>query len=120
MNTTTSMGAFLKAAREGLNERTKDHSFRKVAARIGVTGPYVKQIEDGTCSPPTEKTLVALARDLNLDPDLVLAMGGKISSELQAIILKRPQLFTEIIVACKDLPDQAILKLVREVRDGEW
>lgn len=116
----TTMGAFLKATRETLNEQTRNHSFRKIAARIGVSAPYVMQIENGTGSPPTEKTIVALAKDLNLDPDLVLAMGGKVSSELQAIILKRPHLFAEIILACKDMPDQAILKIVREVRDGEW
>ena len=63
---------------------------------------------------------MALAADLQLEPNVLLAMAGKVSSELQAIIAKRPQLFAEMLLACRDLPDHAILKLVREVRDGDW
>ena len=51
---------------------------------------------------------------------VLLAMAGKVSSDLQAIILKRPMLFSELIRQLKKAPDRAILKIVREVRDGEW
>ena len=63
---------------------------------------------------------IALARELQLDPDLLLAMAGKVSSELQTIIRKRPQLFADFIRALKDQPDHAVLRVVREVRDGNW
>ena len=51
---------------------------------------------------------------------VLLALGGKISSELQAIIRKRPALFAQLIRDLKDMPDHAVLRLVREVRDGDW
>ena len=35
-------------------------------------------------------------------------------------IRRRPQLFAELIRRLKDMPDHAVLRLVREVRDGEW
>ena len=47
-------------------------------------------------------------------------MAGKVSSELQTIIRKRPQLFGDLIRALKDQPDHAVLRIVREVRDGKW
>jgi hypothetical protein len=61
-----------------------------------------------------------IARELQLDPDLLLAMAGKVSSELQAIIRKHPTLFADLIRALKDQPDHAVLRIVREVRDGKW
>ena len=47
-------------------------------------------------------------------------MAGKVSSDLQEIIRKRPELFAELIRQLKKAPDHAVLKVVREVRDGDW
>jgi len=55
-----------------------------------------------------------------LDKDVVLAMAGKVSSDLQEAIRKRPKLFSELIRTLKDVPDEAVIRIVREVRDGEW
>lgn len=119
--TASSFGTFIRTAREQRQaEKPGDYSLRKVATRIGVGPAYLSQVERDEGSTPSEQTIVALAADLNLDSNVVLAMAGKVSSELQSIIVQRPQLFAEMLAACKDLPDNAILKLVREVRDGDW
>ena len=47
-------------------------------------------------------------------------MAGKLSSDLQAIIQKRPELFASLLRELAEQPDHAILKIVREVRDGDW
>jgi hypothetical protein len=39
---------------------------------------------------------------------------------VQAIIRKRPQLFAQLIRELKNIPDQTVVDLVREVRDGNW
>jgi hypothetical protein len=49
-----------------------------------------------------------------------MAMAGRISADLLAVIQKRPILFGELIRQLKDAPDKAVLLIVREVRDGEW
>ena len=51
---------------------------------------------------------------------VLLALAGKVSSDLQDAIRKRPQLFAELIRNLKEMPDHAILRVVREVRDGKW
>ena len=51
---------------------------------------------------------------------MLLALAGKVSSDLQAIILRRPRQFADLIRQLRDAPDGAILKVVREVRDGKW
>jgi hypothetical protein len=34
--------------------------------------------------------------------------------------VNRPQLFAQLIRQLKDMPDHAVLRIVREVRDGSW
>jgi transcriptional regulator with XRE-family HTH domain len=113
-------GEFVRRTREKLQESDAAYSLRKVAAAIGVEPSYLSKVERGEQPPPTEKTIVALARELDQDPDVLLALAGKVSADLQAIIRKRPRLFADLIRELKNLPDHAVLRLVREIRDGDW
>ena len=107
-------------AREALRRGDADYSIRRVAARIGVEPSYLSKVERGQQPPPSEKTVLLLARELQEDLDVLLALAGKVSTDLAAIIRKRPKLFAELIRQLKDMPDQAVLRVVREVRDGNW
>jgi hypothetical protein len=80
----------------------------------------LSKVERGIQPPPGETTATAPAHELELDRGLLLVMAGKVSNELQTIIRKRPKLFAELIRALKDQPDHAVLRIVREVRDGNW
>ena len=116
----TQFGTFVHAARRGLQNDDRRYSLRQVAKRIGVEPGYLSKIERGQVAPPSEAATVRLARELDQDPDVLLALGGKVSSDLQEIIRKRPRLFAELIRELKQAPDHAILHIVREVRDGDW
>jgi transcriptional regulator with XRE-family HTH domain len=113
-------GKYVRERREELRAGDRRFSVRQVAARIGVEPSYLSKIERGEQPPPSEKTIVALAEVLELDADVLLALAGKISSDLERIIRKRPRLFAELIRELKNAPENAILRLVREVRDGRW
>jgi len=113
-------GQYIREHREALKETEGRFSVRQVAQRIGVEPAYLSKIERDEVAPPSEEKIRALARELNEDPDVLLAMAGKVSSDLLEIIRKRPQLFAELIRQLKSLPDHAILRIVREVRDGDW
>ena len=105
-----------------LARRATDPSFslRQVATRVGIQPGYLSRIETGDTPPPSEATITALARDLGENEDLALALAGKVSHDLRAIIVKRPELFAELIRQLAELPDHAVLRVVREVRDGDW
>ena len=113
-------GAFIRSKREALRADNPQYSLRQVASRIGVQPSYLSKVERGSESPPGEKTISALAQELGLDRDVLLALAGKVSTDLQEAICNRPQLFAQLIRELKDQPDHAVLRLVREVRDGEW
>ena len=101
-------------------EKDSQYSVRRVAARIGVQPSYLSKVERGYEAPPSEPKIRALAEDLGEDPDILLALGGKVSRDLQDIIRRRPALMAQLIRELKSLPDHAILRIVREVRDGDW
>ena len=116
----THFGQEVRQTRERLRREDPRFSLRQVAQRIGVEPAYLSKIERGEVQPPSEATTVKLAKELGEDPDVLLAMAGKVSSDLQEVIRKRPKLFADLIRELKKAPDNAILKVVREVRDGDW
>lgn len=116
----TAFGVFARERREALRAGDPRFSVRRVADRIEVEPSYLSKVERGEVSPPSEATIVRLARELDVEADLLLALAGKVSSDLLETIRKRPLLFGELIRQLKDLPDHAVLRIAREVRDGEW
>ena len=114
------LGDYIRDRREALRAEDPGYSLRQVAERVGIEPSYLSKVERGLGSPPAEETLLRIARELGLDGDVVLALAGKVSADLRDTIRRRPQLFAELIRELKDMPDHAVLRLVREVRDGEW
>lgn len=113
-------GDHIRQAREALRKEDKTFSLRQVATRIGIEPAYLSKIERNIFPPPSEAVILKLAELLGEDGDILLAMAGKLSSDLQQIIMQRPALFAEMIRELKEVPDHAILRVSREVRDGKW
>ena len=115
------LGEYIREKREALRHNDRRYSLRQVAGHIGVEPSYLSKIERGeTSAYLTEEKIRLLADYLGEDPDVLLALSGKISLDVQEIIRKRPQLFAQLIRDLKRMPDHAILRIVREVRDGKW
>ena len=72
--------------------------------RIDVEPSFLSKVERGIEPPPSEEKIVALARDLGEDPDVLLALAGKVSSDLKKIICRRPALFAQLIRDLKKMP----------------
>jgi len=113
-------GQYIRDRRELLRVGDTKYSVRQVAKRIGLEPAYLSKIERGEVAPPSEAKVRALAEDLGEDPDVLLAMAGKVSTDLLEIIRKRPKLFGQLIRELKAMPDHALLRISRDVRDGDW
>ena len=113
-------GTYIRARREALKSEDRTFSVRQVAKRIGVEPAYLSKIERAEVAPPSEEKIRSLAVELGDDADVLLAMAGKVSTDLQAIIRKRPQLFADLIRQLRTMPDEAVLRIARDVRDGDW
>ena len=110
---------FLRQHRESLQESDASYSLRQVAGRLGVQPSYLSKIERGIEN-PSEEMAIKLAKEYAQNEDVLLAMAGKVSSRLQQIIMKNPVAFATLLGSLEDSPEHAILKIVREVRDGNW
>ena len=113
-------GQFIRKRREEMRSKNPEYSVRKVAQRISVEPSYLSKVERGEQPPPSEQKIISLAKELDIDSDVLLAMAGKVSSDLQDVIRLRPKLFADLIRELKNQPEHAVLRIVREVRDGKW
>ncbi len=113
-------GDHIRQAREALRQENKSFSLRQVATRVNVEPAYLSKIERNVFPPPSEEVILKLANELDEDGDVLLAIAGKLSSDLQKVILERPKLFADLLREMKTAPDHAILRVVREVKDGKW
>ncbi len=113
-------GSYVRKRREELLKRSPDFTIRKLAARLGIQPSYISKVEREEVPPPSEETIIRLAEVLQENPDILLALAGKVSADLREVIVKRPKLFADLIRQLKDAPDHAVLRVVREVRDGNW
>lgn len=111
-------GRYLREQREA--KAGRDFSLRRVAGRVGIEPSYLSKIERGEQSPPGEETIRRIADDLGEDPDALLALAGKVSTDLLEIIRARPALMADLLRAVRKAPEEHITQTVREIRDGEW
>lgn len=113
-------GSYVRDRREALRSEDARFSVRQLAARVGVEPSYLSKVERSMQPPPSEATVQRIAEELGEDPDVLLALAGKVSTDLQQAIRRRPELFAQLIRELAEMPDRAVLRLVREVRDGSW
>jgi PAS domain S-box-containing protein len=91
------LGAYLKARREALNREHVGYSIRCVAKRVGMHHSYLSKVERGERDSLDERRIRALARELGEDPELLLALGGKLSPDLSCCLSRNPYLFREFL-----------------------
>jgi transcriptional regulator with XRE-family HTH domain len=116
----SSFGTYIRGVRDRLNETDRKYSLRQVALRVGLEPAYLSKIERDEARPPSEDSIRRIADELGEDRDVLLALAGKVSSDLLVVIQRRPKLFAELLRELKSAPDDAVLRIVREVRDGDW
>ncbi len=114
-----SVGDHIRKLREQRTAEGRSYSLRQVAARCAVTPAYLSRVERNEVAPPGEATLVRLAVEIGEDPDVLLAMAGKISADVREIIHARPRLLVDLIRSIKSIQDDAVLRIIRDIKEGK-
>lgn len=70
--------------------RSKGISQRDLAGKVGVDFSYISKIENDRLPPPAADTIVKICHALEVSPDSLLAMSGKIPSEFREAIGSSP------------------------------
>lgn len=79
-------GATVRREREKL-----EIGLRQFAKTVGVSATYLSKVERGELPPPAEDKVRTIARLIGRDADEMLALAGKVSTDLQDIIKQRPR-----------------------------
>lgn len=72
-------------------------TLRRFADMIDVSPTFVSKMERGEFKPPGEATIVAIAEVLGQNKDEMLAMAGKLSSDLPPVIHKYPSQMADFL-----------------------
>jgi transcriptional regulator with XRE-family HTH domain len=110
-------GDFVRSARERLKRADSRFSVRQVAQRVGVEPAYLSKVERNHVAPPSEKKICRLAVELGEDRDVMLALGGKIATDLQQIIRLRPRLFGSILRHLGEAPEEVVSEIERQIKE---
>ena len=113
-------GRRIRGLREKRRKTDKSFSLRAFAARVGMSPTYLSKVERGDFPPPAEDKVKAIAEALDIDADELLALAGKVSSDIPEIIRRRPALLAKLIRRMEHMEDDEVERVFRIVKDGQW
>src|SRR5947209_17197392 len=96
-------GALVRREREA-----KEIGLREMAKNIGVSPTYLSKIERGDFDPPAEDKVRKIAEIIGHDPDELLALAGRVASDLTDIIRQRPRELADFLRTSKGLSAEEI------------
>ncbi len=75
---------------------------------------YLSKVERDEFKPPTEEKVRAIAEALGQDPDELLALAGRVSSDLADIIQRHPREMATFLRAANGLSAEEARRLKKE------
>jgi len=110
-NDDNSFGGTVRRLREA-----KKIGLRKFAQMVGMSPTYLSKVERDEFNPPSEEKVRAIATALGQDADELLALAGRVSSDLADIIQRRPREMATFLRAANGLSAEEMQRLAEEVR----
>src|SRR5687768_8689396 len=107
-------GAFIRREREA-----REIGLREMAKKIGVSPTYLSKVERDEFTPPTEEKVRAIARIIECDPDELLALAGRVPSDLADIIKQHPVEISALLRTANGLSADDIARLAQEARKAK-
>ena len=107
-------GAFVRQERMG-----KEFGLRQMAKMIGVSPTYLSKVERDEFPPPAEDKVRKIAEILEIDVDELLALAGKVSSDLSEIIREHPRELAALLRTTRGMTADDVVRLAREAKKTE-
>jgi len=107
-------GAFIRREREA-----REIGLREMAKKIGVSPTYLSKVERDEFTPPTEDKVRAIASIIECDPDELLAMAGRVSSDIADIIRRHPVELSALLRTANGLSADDIARLAQEAKKAK-
>ena len=102
-------GAYVRQERE-----RRDYGLREMAKMISVSPTYLSKIERDEFPAPAEDKVRKIAEIFDIDVDVLLALAGKVSSDLSEIIREHPRELAALLRTTKGMTADDVARLARE------
>jgi transcriptional regulator with XRE-family HTH domain len=109
-----SFGAIVRREREHL-----EIGLREMAKMIGVSPTYLSQVERGNFPPPAEDKVRKIAKIIDHDPDELLALAGRVASDLNEIIRRHPREMANFLRSANGLSSKQMARLLRSAEKAK-
>ena len=109
-----SFGALVRRQREA-----KEIGLREMAKKIGVSPTYLSKVERDEFPPPVEDKVRKIAEIIDRDADELLALAGRVASDLTDIIRQRPREMADFLRAAKGLTADDLARLARRAQKAK-
>jgi len=110
----TPFGLKLRALRE-----EKRLGLRELASMAEISPAFLSKIESGKEKPPAEGKLRALAKVLDCDPDVLMALAGRLPDDVVKVIQRHPKQYVALLRALRNLSVEQ-LEQVRGLSVQMW
>ena len=107
-------GAFVRQERVA-----KELGLREMAKTIGVSPTYLSKVERDEFLPPAEDKVRKIAEIIKIDVDELLALAGKVSSDLSEIIREHPRELAALLRTTRDMTADDVVRLASEAKKTE-
>ena len=104
-------GAFVRREREA-----KEIGLREMAKMIGVSPTYMSKVERDEFPPPAEDKVRAIANIIRCDVDELLALAGRVSSDVAEIIKRQPAELAALLRTANGMSAEQIARLTRQAQ----
>ncbi len=99
-------GRRIREKRLALQAGDPAFSLRRLAARLGIQPSYLSRLERGAPPSLSQAHILALAEALGEPPDALLALAGKLPSDVRDALLAQPESLCGLIRDITAQPDQ--------------
>jgi len=111
-NNNLQFGAFVRREREA-----GQIGLREMAKKIGVSPTYLSKVEHNKSTPPTEDKVRAIAQIIQCNTDELLAMAGRMPSDLVDIIKRNPVEVSALLRTISGMTRDEIARLAEGAKD---
>jgi transcriptional regulator with XRE-family HTH domain len=108
-------GALVRREREA-----KEIGLREMAKMIGVSPTYLSKVERDEFPPPAEDRVKQIAKVIGYDADELLALAGRVASDISEIIKRQPVELAALLRTTKGLKAEDITLLSREAEKAKY
>lgn len=112
--TRATFGAIVRRERMGL-----EIGLRQFSKMIGVSPTYLSKIERDEIPPPAEDKVRKIAQIIGRNPDEMLALAGRVSSDLADIIRKHPREMASFLRTANGLTAEEMANWVDRMNEND-